>query len=51
MGCTYEINGSSYDDANQMAIYDATITGTHDGDRGQRSLRPPHVLGAVCGRW
>jgi len=27
-GCTYVINGSSYDEANQMAIYYATITGT-----------------------
>ena len=33
-GCTYVINGSSYDEANQMAIFYATITGTHVGDGG-----------------
>ena len=33
-GCTYVINGSAYDDANQMAIFYATITGTHVGDGG-----------------
>lgn len=26
-GCSYEINGSSYDEANKMAIFYATITG------------------------
>ena len=30
-GCVYEINGSSYDEANKMA---ATMTGTHVGDGG-----------------
>jgi hypothetical protein len=33
-GCVYEINGSSYDEANKMAIFYATITGTHVGDGG-----------------
>ena len=33
-GCVYEINGSAYDEANKMAIYYATITGTHVGDGG-----------------
>jgi hypothetical protein len=33
-GCSYEINGSSYDEANKMAIFYATITGSHVGDGG-----------------
>ena len=32
-GCTYVINGSSYDEANQMAIYYATITGNRPSRR------------------
>ncbi len=31
---SYEIHGSSYDEANKMAIFYATITGTHVGEGG-----------------
>ena len=33
-GCVYEIHGSSYDEANKMAIFFATLTGSHVGDGG-----------------
>ncbi len=33
-GCAYQINGSSYDEANQMAIFFATITRIHVSDGG-----------------
>ena len=33
-GCVYEIHGSSYDEAKKMAIFFATLTGTHVGDGG-----------------
>lgn len=33
-GWSYEINGSSYDEANKMAIFFGTTTATHVGDGG-----------------
>jgi len=33
-GCVYEIHGSSYDEANKMAIFYATLTGSHVGEGG-----------------
>ena len=33
-GCVYEINGSAYDEAKNVAIFYATLTGTHVGEGG-----------------
>ncbi len=33
-GCSYVINGSAYDEENKMALFFATITGSHVGEGG-----------------